>query len=109
MQAHYIVAGFSDIKSEFLEKTKIAKTIKDLSLWFTFEDDVLYAHDFLDHNVCIVIAIYSSDKNSWNILLKEKGYGYRLVQYLIGLSSRDKLMKAFNEYYRSYGFSPFGR
>ena len=53
MQTFHIIAGFSDIKYELRIKANITKSLQELELWFTYEEGVLYAHDYVDHYKCI--------------------------------------------------------
>ncbi len=108
MESYQIIAGFSDLKAEFQLKSGTTKSLEELQLWFSFEEDVLYVHDYTDHNVCIVLAVLSNDKNKWQIYLKKGTFGERVVVATIASAPIDKIADSLNYQYRLYGFGPFG-
>lgn len=106
MQVHHLIAGFSDIKSDFLIKTRTTKQLENLKLWFSFKDNILYVHDYDDHNTNMVLARYNVEKNLWTVYLRSTNYGEKVVQYIIGQSCANNIAENLNEKYRSYGFIP---
>lgn len=103
MKAHHIIAGFSDIKVQFIEMTRTLKSLQELQLWFTFEDNVLYAHDYFEHETSMALAILNPTGNAWTICLRKNSYGEELVDFLIGSTALEKLQKEFNDQYGSHG------
>ena len=106
MEQNEIILGFTDIKEQLLLKTRSLKSISALGLWFSYEHDLLYAHDLDDHKINIVLALLDPKEHKWKIYLKHDSYGNKLVKYIIGLKSMEPLAKRFNGHYKLYGFFP---
>ncbi len=105
MDSYQLVAGLSDIKKELVVKTGSSKALSEVQLWFSYEDGVLYAHDYNDHAKCIVLAILKIDE-TWVYFLQSNGYGFKLIkeateQYLV-----DTIAKELNSTNFSHGFVP---
>ena len=109
MQSQYIIAGFTDIKSELRIKTRTEIDITDLHLWFTLQDNVLYVHNYSDHKICTALALYKLTENSWRVYLRPGCYGEQLVVFLTAITPLNNLAENFNLHYDLYGFSPFRR
>ncbi|MEQ1665110.1 MAG: hypothetical protein ABL927_07005 [Bdellovibrionales bacterium] len=109
MDALHIIAGFSDIKSELRTKTRLSTTLDQLELWFTFDNNVLYIHDYDDHEKCIPLVIFASTNRSLTYLLPDHGYGFNLVKYICENNSYDEILEPIKGLYASHGFIPFRR
>ncbi len=116
MQSHHIIAGFSDIKSEIRTKYQPDLEQSRLKLWFTFEHDVLYAHDFSNHKKFVALAIYNTKSgkypnasigNEWRILFTQRYYGKKLIEYVVALNEPpDFILENLRNLYKSNGFIP---
>ncbi len=109
MKAYQIIAGFSDIKSVFRTKTKTSKTMEELDLWFSIEDDVLYAHDRILHDQCIALAVYNKNHKYWSVTLKPNTYGKRLVVDVCAEHKIKTVCARLNDLYVLHGFRSFSR
>ena len=108
MQTFHIIAGFSDIKSELRTRAQISKSLQQLELWFTCDENVLYVHDYDDHQKCVVLAIYNPRSNLWNYFLRKGSFGELLVKQKCESTPVNLLADVFYKLYRLYGFIPFG-
>lgn len=104
MLAYQIVAGFSEIKSQFRIKENLTKPLAELQLWFSFEEDILYVHDFHDHEKSMALAIYNGRETKWWVVFRGKGYGRRVIEYAIDRFELNKLAGRFYKLYRSHGY-----
>ncbi|GEM_PF-3726818 len=104
MLAYQIVAGFSEIKSQLRKQTNLSKSLEVLQLWFSFEEDVLYAHDFHDHKKCMALAVYKRNNSSWLVTFRGSAYGRQVIEYGINRSELNKLAYIFNDLYKSHGY-----
>lgn len=109
MEQLYVVAGFSQIKSELRIKANIVKPMGELGLWFTLLDDVLYVHDYDQHERCIVIATLNDDNNINRTFIDEPGYSHVLLSYACRIANLNavRLDQQMNEMYELYGYRPF--
>ena len=107
MHAYQIVAGFSEIKSELRNKTNINKVLSDLQLWFSYEVDVLYAHDHADHLKCIALALYKRPEGTWAISFTGGAYGKQLVAHVINKFGAKSSAYEFNNLFQLYGYIAF--
>jgi hypothetical protein len=73
----------------------------ELRLWFTLENGVLYAHDYVDHKYAIAIAIKARDK--WHIILDTQSNGHRLIYKVVHENIDSKILKTLDELYTEYG------
>lgn len=108
MQAFHIIAGFSDIKSELRTRAQISKSLPQLELWFTCDENVLYVHDYDDHQKCIALTLYKPTDKSWRCFLRKGSYGEMLVMYICKNAQINLLAEKFFDLYKLYGFIPFG-
>ncbi len=104
MLDYQIVAGFSEIKTQLRTQAKLKKAMADLKLWFGFEEDVLYAHDFHDHEQCIALAVYNRSKSLWRVIFQGNAYGREVIEYAIGGVGSEKSATNLNNLYKSHGF-----
>lgn len=81
--------------------------MNELGLWFSFEEGILYVHDYADHEQCIAIAIYSRPQNNWRITLKQGTFGRKLIEWIVSKEEFGKIANKLNHEYVSYGFVPF--
>src|SRR5205814_5781464 len=106
MDWYKIVAGFSYIKLLLIEKCDLNKTVQELNLWFSYENEVTYAHDKQNHIKNIPIAIYEND--FWYSRLVLKSFGDKLLRYAITLVETDapksELAQRLNKLYEEYGY-----
>lgn len=109
MEAYQIIAGFSDIKSEFITKTGTDKTLAELHLWFSYEDEVLYVYDYSDHTKALVLAVFNSGNSTWSVYLRPYSYGRALALYILSRTKLERIKNKFNEMYVLYGFVPLSR
>lgn len=72
METYQIIAGLSGLKVLFRTKTQTPKTMDELELWFTFEDDILWIHDSQDHRKCVMLAIWRLESSSWLIFANKE-------------------------------------
>ena len=107
MLAYQIVAGFSDIKSELRKQFHQNKNLGDLQLWFSFEQDAFYAHDYQDHPKCMTLAIYNRTEKTWQVTFGGGTYGKRLIQHAINNYDVSDLTDKFHYLYRSHGYITF--
>ena len=107
MEAYQIVAGFSDIKEFLRTKTRTQKSLTELQLWFSFENDVIYVHDYFEHKTSAALAVYSADQNLWTVYL-EKNFGERLIRRVIYTTPNKEINGTLNRLYDLHGFIPFG-
>jgi hypothetical protein len=102
LQDYQIVSGFSDIKSELRTKSEIKKSLSEIRLWFSLEGDVLYVHDYDDHEKCIALAIQSS--KGWVVFLGKGKSGFRLLEYVFSRVTFVQVPEELNEQYKLYGY-----
>jgi hypothetical protein len=103
MESFQIIRGFTEIKLELIKKCGLSKTPQELRLWFSFENDVLYAHDYENHKDCLALAIWEGDQI--RIRVNPQGYAGLLIGYaLIKQHSKRKLAEFLNVTYESHGF-----
>lgn len=107
MDTYQIIAGFSEIKSELRTKARIQKSLDEITLWFSFEENILYVHDYDDHFKCMILAIYNRGANEWMYFLAKSGYGKMLVEDVCTIYSSNEIIRKLMELYRSHGFIPF--
>lgn len=107
MQELSVVIAFSDIKREFLAKVRTNRSIEDLQLWFTLVDGVLYVHDYEDHEVCMVLALWQDEAKILKVYLPSGSFGDRFIKYLFRTYSQGQLLRKLQDYYDSCGFRPF--
>lgn len=105
MESYKIIAGFSELKVVFQSKAKTIKTIDELKLWFTCEDDVFYMHDHAEHIRCVVLAIF--EFNKWKILIGKGTLAERLINHIITVSHGKEIAATANELNALYGFKRF--
>ena len=104
MLNHQIMAGFSEIKTQLRTKTNLNKTLADLQLWFSNEGDVLYAHDFHDHEKCMALAVYNGSKSIWRVIFLGNAYGREVIEYAIGGIGPERSATKLNSMYNSHGY-----
>ena len=104
MQTYHIVAGFSEIKSQLRTQTNLIKPLEELMLWFSFEDDVLYVHDFDNHDKCIALAAYNKSEKTWKVVFRGGAYGRQVIENAIVKFERTKLSEKLNSSYRLNGY-----
>ena len=107
MQTYQIVAGFSDIKSELQIRANINRDLKDLQLWFSFEEGVLYVHDHREHEKCIALALYNESQQVWQITFGGGAYGKQLIRHAVRSFSTGTLIRNFYRLYRLHGYITF--
>lgn len=107
MLAYQIMAGFSEIKFELRNKTNLSKSLDELRLWFSFEDNEFFAHDYDEHEKLITLAIYHGNENTWQITFQGGSYGKRLVENAVDIFERSELATSFSDLYRSHGYIGF--
>ncbi len=109
MEAYQIIAGFSDIKSEFRTSAGIKKSQSALQLLFRFREDILWVHDFDAHEKKMILALFNPNHNLWKITLWKGGPGERLIKHVTTKFERDKLEEELMELYSFFGYIPFRR
>lgn len=109
MEARHIIAGFSEIKSALRTKTQMTKSMQQIELWFSCDDDVLYVHDYEDNLKSLALAIYFLENKCWKSFFRNRSCGETLVVYYCEKYPSHLLAEEFNELYRLYGFIPFGK
>lgn len=109
LEAHQIVAGFSDIKTQFRTKLKIKRPLIDLRLWFTFADDALCIHDYHDHKKKMIAALYNSKTGSWRILV-DKGTKAELLMLFVTKEIKPaEMQNGIRGLYSLFGYFKTGR
>ena len=104
MERMHIIAGFSDIKSELRTKTQINKLLTNLRLWFSYNNGILCAHDYHEHNKNIILVVFNSSENTWRLFLRENSYGKNLVMDIVYNTPQDKILVRIRALYAEYGF-----
>jgi len=113
METIQIISGYSDLKVALADNCRIIKPLKELELWFSRMEDVLYLHDRGDHAISMALAILRDAREIGKIFLKESRPGHRLIldsprrwkEY-----SREPTMESFlNGEFKSYGWFFSGR
>jgi hypothetical protein len=105
MQSMQIINGFSDMKSQFIRKTKTTKATQELELWFTQTDDALYMHDKAEHKTNMLIAL--KIKNQWVNRLEQRSMAARLLNSHIlkaNSGTHKDMASALNDEYLTGGF-----
>ena len=51
-----IVSGFSELKDLLIRTYKIKRSSELIKLYFTFQDQQLYMHDYDDHKMAVLLA-----------------------------------------------------
>ena len=82
MRDAQIRAGFSEIKSEFIRKTRTTTPIEQLKLWFSYEDHVLCAHEEGHPKAFVILALRNSAERIWRQILRTDGDGEKLIKQL---------------------------
>jgi hypothetical protein len=90
MQSMQVINGFSDMKSQFIRKTKTPKATQELELWFTQSQDALYMHDKAEHKTNMLIALKIN--NQWQNRLAPNSLGARTLDYLINQADEHHLI-----------------
>ena len=107
MQSTQIIYGFSDIKIQFSDKCKVKKSVSELILWFSFDSEILYVHDYDDHEISMALAV-KKQTSDWITFLKLGSHGDNLVKDTI-FTFKDKKFEdpaaSLNEQYKEYGYS----
>lgn len=107
MHSYQIIAGFSEIKSELRNYYKMSNPLNELHLWFTFEDNVLCAHDFNEHAKFLALAAHDQFAGDWNTTFRGGDYGTQLIEYAIETFEMHKLAKEFYGFYLLNGHFTF--
>ena len=107
MHNYQIVAGFSEIKFHLRTQAGLSKSLEELRLWFSFEEDVFYAHDYHDHEKCIALATYNKNDSVWTTIFMGGDFGKQLIQYAIKRYKIDDLVTDFLDLYKSHGYIAF--
>jgi hypothetical protein len=81
MEAVQIIAGFTDIKIQLAQSCRVAKDLNDLYLWFSIEENILYAHDYDQHQSCIALAVLNSDNKSVEAYFSIRRRAQKLIEY----------------------------
>jgi hypothetical protein len=103
MQLIQIMSGFSDIKRQLRMKTQIEKEPWEFELWFTLEDGFLCVHDRHNHNLQLVMAVYSPEAQRWKTFLEMGSFGARLLLYAIEKFRAHEIHDELNELYELAG------
>jgi hypothetical protein len=101
LPSHQILNGFSDIKFELRNRTQTQKSMADLRLWFSLKDEMLYVHDYHEHEIRIIIAIKS--KLGWTIKLDPRTFGHKLIFEAINNFEKENLIVRLFDLYKEYG------
>ncbi len=104
MQTYHIVAGFSEIKFQLRTQNNLIKPLEELRLWFSFEEDVLYVHDFDNHDKCIALAVYNKSEKAWQIVFRGGAYGRQVIENAINSYDLKVLAISTNNLYKSHGY-----
>jgi hypothetical protein len=104
METYQIVAGFSDLKVLFRTVVNDSKTMEELELWFTFDGEVLWMHDYGDHKKCMILAVMRPSNIEWSIFVPEGTYGRKLIVDTIGSTAEHPLGIYLNRLYNLFGF-----
>ena len=107
MLAYQIIAGFSEIKSEIRNQYNLTENLEDFQLWFSLEQDIIYAHDYQEHEKCIALAIYKRPENTWRITFSGGDYGKQVITYATNKFEIEDIDEAFYDLYRSHGYIAF--
>jgi hypothetical protein len=104
VESYQVIAGFSDIKVEFLKKTGSTKALDELHLWFTLEDGMLAVHDYDEHKICVLVAVDNGPGKEWTIFLEPLSFGYLLIEYELTTDVSINLAWRLNRSFKSNGF-----
>jgi hypothetical protein len=104
MESYQIVAGLSDLKVLFRTKTKTLKTLQGLELWCSFENDILWIHDYHDHKQVIIAALYLTDSKAWAFYTVKGTYGDKLLRQLTVDFPPRQVAFQLNRFLESFGF-----
>ncbi len=101
MRTHQVVAGFSDLKSEFIDKTRTKTPADRLILWFTFEDQVLCVHESSAPTHFMIIALYNAREKRWRLILRNNGAAEGLVRNLTARFDQATILNAISALYQT--------
>lgn len=105
MQDYQIVAGFSEIKLQFRMKANLNKSLDEFHLWFSFEEGILFVHDFDDHGKNMALAIYSKQEAKWWVVFRGKSYGREVIEFGIHQAEKKDAGEALYDLYLLYGYT----
>ena len=83
MRTHRLAAGFKDLKTEFIGRTRTKKQIEQLSIWFSFENNVLSIHDYEEPQTFLILAVHNPKESAWKIFLRDGSIGKKVIDYAI--------------------------
>lgn len=108
METYQIIAGFSDLKVLFRTKVQMTKSLEELELWFSFDGEVLWMHDYNEHEKCMALAILGQSDMQWSIYAKDGTYGRNLIEEILFSNPLHKVARKINQQFELYGFKlPF--
>ncbi len=107
METVHIIAGFSDITSELVQRTAGHKEKSLIKLHFSFENGLLRAHDFSNHSRFIILAVYNDKAEKWWCCLRTDSNGARLISDVTGKSPPVQILLALENLYLANGSFPF--